>query len=53
MRDKTEVQKTLPLTARKEENEMTNGFSMAREGIDLLSIARELFWALLPKGKFL
>lgn len=40
-------------SAKKEENEMTNGFSMAREGIYHLSIAREFWGALLPKGRFL
>lgn len=40
-------------SAKKEENEMTNGFSMAREGIYLLSRAREFGGALLPKGRFL
>ena len=48
----TEVQKTPTLTAKKEENDK-NGLGVAKEGVYFLSLARKLFWTLLPKGRSL
>ena len=42
---------TLPLTAKREANEMTDAFSTAREGVYLLSTAREFWGGSVAKGQ--